>query len=356
MLHRLPAAIVLFALASGYMPHAQAQVRGEPPAAAPARDEAPEPDAAAAATDPEVREFQPIVVTGMQPGPGLWRVSRGDHVLWVLGTLSPLPRGIEWDTNAVEKTISRSQEVLQSPSVRIESDVGFFGRLALIPSAFRARKNPDGRTLQQLLPPRDHARWLVLKRRYIGGDRGIERWRPVFAALELYDKAIRKSGMRQGGVVAPAVEKMAKRYKVKLTEPEVVVTVAEPKRALREFAATTLDDRDCFTRTLDRIEGDLDTMVVRANAWAIGDLQTLREQPFGNQFTACSAAFTGAALARRLGIADLRQQLERKWLAAAESALARNRSTFATLPIAELLKPDGYLAKLQAKGYQVEAP
>ncbi len=351
---RLPAAFVMLVLAFGFGPHASAQAGSEPATPAPAAGAQREPAPASAGAP--VREFQPIVVTGVRPGPGLWRVSRGDHVLWVLGTLSPLPRGIEWDTNAVEKAISRSQEVLQSPSVRIESDVGFFGRLALIPSAFRARRNPDGRTLQQLLPPRDYARWLVLKRRYIGSDRGIERWRPVFAALELYDEAIRKSGMRQGGIVAPAVERMAKRYKVKLTEPEVVVTIAEPKQALREFAATTLEDRDCFTRTLDRIEGDLDTMVVRANAWAIGDLQTLREQPFSNQFTACSAAFTGAALARELGIADLREQLERKWLLAAESALARNRSTFAMLPIAELLRADGYLAKLQAKGYQVEAP
>jgi hypothetical protein len=349
--------VVSLLLAAALLPaHARPQVQA--PAAASRQVEAAQarPGAAAPAPEAAVREFAPIVVTGLQPGPGLWKVSRGDHVLWVLGTLSPLPRGIEWDTNAVEKAISRSQEVLQSPSVQIESDAGFFGKLALIPAALRARKNPDGRSLQQLVPPQEYARWQALKRKYIGGDRGIERWRPVFAALELYDKAIRKSGMRQGGVVAPVVEKMAKRYGVKITKPEVLVTIAKPRETLQDFAATTLDDRDCFTRTLDRIEGDLGTMVVRANAWAIGDIQTLREQPFGNQFTACTAAFTGAALARKHGVADLPQRLERKWMAAAEAALARNTSTFATLPIAELLKEDGYLAKLQAKGYQVEAP
>jgi hypothetical protein len=43
-------------------------------------------------------------------------------------------------------------------------------------------------------------------------------------------------------------------------------------------------------------------------------------------------------------------------MAAAEAALRDNASTFALLPISELLKPDGYLAKLQARGYEVEAP
>jgi hypothetical protein len=301
-------------------------------------------------------DLAPVVVSGHQPGPGLWRVSAGGHVLWVLGTLSPLPRGIEWDASAVEEAIARSQEVLASPSVQIKSNTGFFGRLALIPSAFKARKNPGGKTLQDLVPAVQYTRWTALKTRYIGRDRGIERWRPVFAALELYDKAIVGSGMRHGGVVAPVVKKIARRHKIKITEPEVVIAIDKPKQALQEFAATSLDDLDCFTRTLDRIEGDLGTMVVRANAWSVGDLDTLREQPFSNQFTACSAAFTGAALARKHGIADLQQKIEAKWMAAAESALARNPSTFATLPIAELLKADGYLAKLQAKGYRVEAP
>lgn len=309
-----------------------------------------------AASDSEVRDLPTMVVTGVQPGPGLWKVSKGDHVLWVLGTLSPLPRGIEWDAKRVEEVVAQSQEVLEPPSVSIKSDTGFFGRLALIPTALKARRNPDGKTLQQMVPAADYARWQSLKRKYIGADRGIEQWRPVFAALELYDEAIKKAGMRQGGVIWPAVEKAAKRNKVKITEPQLRVTIQNPKQALREFAQTSLDDRACFSRTLDRIEGDLGTMVVRANAWSIGDIQTLREQPFSNQFTACNAAFTGAELARKHGMADLSLQLERKWVGVAEAALARNTSTFAVLPIAELLKRDGYLSKLEAKGYEVEAP
>ena len=305
---------------------------------------------------PEVRDLPTLVVTGVQPGPGLWKVSRGENVLWVLGTLSPLPRGMEWDAQRVDQVIAQSQEVLYSPSVSVDTDTGFFGNLTLIPSALKARRNPDGKRLQDVVPPAQYARWQALKARYIGRDRGIEQWRPVFAALELYEKAIEKAGMSGRGLVGPQVAKLAKRHGVKTTSPVVKITIREPRKALKEFATTTLDDGDCFAKTLDRIESDIGTMRARANAWAIGDIQTLRELPYGNQFTACSAAFGTAELARKHGVADMAGQIERTWMAAAEGALARNRSTFATLPIAELLKRDGFLAKLEAKGYEVEAP
>lgn len=329
------------------------------PLAAPASPQAPpssDPVAATAEDPTPIRDLEAVVVTGVQPGPGLWQVSKGDHVLWILGTLSPLPRDIEWDTSVVERTIAQSQEVIGSPSVDVNTSAGFFGNLALIPSALKARRNPDGKTLQELVPAAQYARWRALKAKYIGGDHGIEQWRPVFAALELYERAIRKSSMSSRGIVGPAVTKMAKRHGVKIVQPRVTITIAQPRQALKEFSATSLDDLDCFTKTLQRIESDVGAMAARANAWSIGDLDTLRELPYGNQFAACSAAFSGAALARKHGVSDLAGQMERKWMAAAEAALARNASTFATLPIAELLKRDGYLARLQAKGYEVEAP
>jgi len=316
---------------------------------------ASEPQAGQRMIEPVV-DLQTVVVTGLQPGPGLWRVSRDDHVLWILGTVTPLPRDIEWDTNAIEKAVARSQQVILAPSVELKADTGFFGKLALIPSALRARRNPDGRTLQQILAPAEYTRWQSLKARYIGRDAGIEQWRPVFAALELYDKAIRKSGMRHGGFVSPVVEKLAKRYRVAAVDPRLVVAVPQPKKVLKEFAETSLDDSECLTLTLARIEGDLDRMAERANAWSIGDIDGLRDLPAENQFTACSAAFTGAALARRLGIGDIPQQLRARWIAAAERALASNRSTLAILPMSQLLRDDGYLTDLRAKGYEVASP
>ena len=39
------------------------------------------------AADTDVVDMEAVVVSGVQPGPGLWRVSKGGHVLYILGTL-----------------------------------------------------------------------------------------------------------------------------------------------------------------------------------------------------------------------------------------------------------------------------
>ena len=73
--------------------------------------------APAAASTAAVADLPVVVVTGVQPGPGLWKVSKGDHVLWVLGTLSPLPRAMQWQSREVDEVIGASQQVLLEPSV-----------------------------------------------------------------------------------------------------------------------------------------------------------------------------------------------------------------------------------------------
>lgn len=302
-----------------------------------------------------IRDLDTVVVSGVQPGPGMWKVSKGDHALWVLGTISPLPKRMEWEARDVEAVIAQAQEYIESPGVKIDADVGFFQRLTLLPKAFAARKNPDGQTLQQVVPADMYARWLVLKRKYMGSDAGVEQWRPMFAAMELYQEAIEDTGLKQSGVVAPVIDRAVRRHKVNKTSPMVTIAISDPKVALTEFRESRLDDLDCFGKTLQRLETDLGTMRERANAWAVGDLDALRALPYSDQNEAClRAAAQAGVLRKRAG--DIEAQVEARWLGAAEKALANNAVSFAVLPMRELLKPDGYIAKLQAKGYVVEAP
>jgi len=301
-------------------------------------------------------DLDTVVVSGAQPGPGMWKVSKGEHVLWILGTLTPLPKKMVWLSGDVERTIAQSQEVIAPPTVTMTSGLGVFRSMLLLPSLFKARKNPDGRTLQDMVSPSLYARWQVLKARYVGSDRGIEKWRPIFAAQELYEHAIRKTGLDQRSVVQPLVRKVARRHGIPVTPAEVKLVVEDPKSALKEFNRSALDDSACFAGTMARIETDLAGMRARANAWAVGDIATLRDLPFENQYVACLAAVTETGLARKLGIADLKDRVARTWLDAAEAALARNEVSFASLPITQLLKPDGYAEQLRARGYLVEAP
>jgi len=303
-----------------------------------------------------IRDEAPVVVTGAMPGPGMWKVSKDDHVLYVLGTLSPLPKRMEWVSRDVKNVLAESDEVLLGYGAVVDADVGFFGRLALIPSLLGVRKNPDGAELKDLVPAETYARWLVLKQRYLGRDRDLEQWRPIFAAMHLYEEAIEDGGLVRSGIVGPVIEDAIKQYKIKRTEPHVKIKIKEPKAALKEFRAESLSDLDCFNKTLLNLETDLARMTERANAWAIGDIETLRSLPLGDQYQTCTRALTGGAVARKYGLGELEAETRQAWLSAAEAAITNNRVSLATLPMSELLKPDSFLTSLQAKGYTVEAP
>ena len=303
-----------------------------------------------------ITDLDTMVVSGAQPGPGMWKVTKGDHVLWILGTLSPLPKKMEWQSRDVEAVIAQAQEAIASPGLMVNAKVGFFQGLMLAPKLLGIRKNPNGAELQQVVPAEMYARWLPLKHKYVGNDRGIEKWRPMFAAIELYDEAISKSGLTQNSAVSSVVSAAIKRNKVKLTSPVVKVTIDDPKAALNDFRNAPLADIDCFGKTLQRLETDLGTMVARANAWAIGDVGALRELPYSDQNAACTSAATQASFAVKRGLGDAQARVAQAWVDAADKALTNNRVTFATLEMPLLLSADGYLSRLQAKGYTVEAP
>jgi uncharacterized protein YbaP (TraB family) len=309
-----------------------------------------------ARADDATPTLETVVVSGEQPGPGLWRVSKDGHEMFILGTLSPLPRKMKWISRDVEATIARSQEILLGPSAQLSVDGGVFGAVLLLPSLLGVRNNPDEKKLADVLPPELYARWVPLRDKFLGRGGAIEKRRPLVAAAELYENAVERSGLVLGGVVGPVVEKAAKKHKVPTTEPEVAIKIAEPKSVIKEFKRTALDDGECFAQTLTRVESDLEPMKARANAWASGDIEALRALPYVDQRLACDRAFLGVAAAKRTGLTDLRERLAVVWLDAAEKALAKNETTFAALPIAQILEADGLVERLRAKGYTVEAP
>lgn len=317
------------------------------------------PDASAGplpASDDGIVDLEALVVSGAQPGPGMWKVSSGDHVLYILGTVSPLPRRMKWMSGDVESVIADAGVVVAAPAVVVDADIGIFRGMALLPAMLRARNNPGKRPLREVVSPELYARWEVLKARYMGRDRGVEKRRPLLAAQELYEAALRRSGLRAGGVVGPVVHRARRAAGVPLVETTVRVMVDDPKGVLKELNESDLADRECFAGTLDRIETELDAMRARANAWAVGDIERLRALPFENHYAACQEAVTASALARKLGIDDLPRRARETWLSNVEQALAEHPVSLALLPMHHLLDEGGMLDALAARGYEVESP
>src|SRR5271155_3707917 len=57
-------------------------------------------------------QLEELTVTGERTGPGMWRVHRGNSQLWILGSISPLPKGITWRSKQVEQVLTTTQRVL----------------------------------------------------------------------------------------------------------------------------------------------------------------------------------------------------------------------------------------------------
>jgi len=315
--------------------------------------------AAAAQVPPpatSVPTLEAVTVSGIQPGPGLWRATRGDHVLLILGTLSPIPGNITWKTDEVDDAVAHAGALILPPHTEVKPNVGFFGKLALLPSLIGVRNSPDGKTLEETVPPDVYARWLTVKARYIGDERKIERYRPIFAAIELYKQAVKKSGLRKSGYITDAVVAMAKAHNVKQVPVEYTLLIDDPRTVVKEFKRSTLDDLSCFTQSVDNIEPQLAAMRERANAWATGDVEALRDERRAKQISTCLDAVTEGGLAQRIGLTDVPAQVRTRWLAAVDSETAANAQTIAIVPLDDLIGPTGYLSALEARGFKVESP
>jgi uncharacterized protein YbaP (TraB family) len=302
---------------------------------------------AAAALPPQ--QLEEIAIIGERPGPRLWKVTKGDHVLWLLGTLNHLPRRMTWRSSEVDSALAGSQQLLTSgPSV--SASVGPIAAIRLYVQWRRTQKNPDHLRLNSWLPAPLYARFEALKARFDPGDDSIEELRPSFAALRLYEHAVEAAGMTAHDEVEQTVISLAKRRRVPILR--AVLKVDDPSGALKEVSGLPPTvEVDCLAATVARIETDLPSMQERARAWAVGDVDRLRALPYPNQREVCINALSNSP--RIKALVDSAAQA---WSGEAESLLSRNRVSFAMRPIYELLDSDGPLARFRAEGYRVEGP
>ncbi|MGX4643256.1 TraB/GumN family protein [Massilia sp. SYSU DXS3249] len=321
----------------------------------PAWSQAEDPSTAAPAPAAGEDAPQVVLVSGARPGPGLWKVSKGDNVMWVFGTYGPLPTKMEWRSRAVDKVIAGSQEYLKPPTVHI--NVGWMGGMGALPFLIGYKKNPDGAELKDVLPQEVYARWQPMKQKYFGTDKDIERQRPSFAAAELHSRAMKEAGLSGGSDVRKTIDKLVDKHKIKVTDAGYRIEIKDPGKMLREFKKSPLDDAACLAKTIEVLDTDVNLMRARANAWAVGELDEIRKQDFGDRDKTCFEAMTNSSLAKNQPeIRTAKAQAAAKWVVAAEKALATNASTFTVVEIKEILDPKGVIATLQAKGYTVEPP
>ncbi len=304
--------------------------------------------------EPDAAHLEEVLVTGEQPGPGLWKVTKGDHVLWMLGTLSPLPKEMTWRSRQVAEIIQHADRVTLGGV-----DIKPIYSAPLLLRYMGTRKLPNKAALKQSLPADLYARFNALRDRYAPGDKGIEKLRPSEAIKTLYYKALSSEGLSQDDVSNDAVERLAKEHDLDPVKVRVKVESAEMKAWMEEQDEIRLDvEVACAAAQLDWLENSLRDMKLQANAWATGDLTALRtlfdERRKRSDTASAKACFDGTSsmpLSTNMGA-----KLEAAWRSEVETSLTKHRATLALMDIGHLLDSAGLLASFRSRGYEVHEP
>jgi len=328
----------------------------------------------------QLQELDTIVVNGGQAIPQMWKVSKGDHVLWVVANRAA-PSGSTWRMDELDARMAESRLLMLPGRMKIDIGVNIVYAVTLLPTAFKAAKNPDGQTLKDVVPPETYARWRVLKTEYVGRDNDIEKWRPSIALGMLEEKIADKirprpqksaqasaAPQRPGPMLLPLVEKVAKKHRVKSrTQPKVErkVEIDHVRDKLKSAGKINLVDAQCIADRLDYLEKLVAYWKLMADPEAKGEAP--QRSPECNEpdmyikkvkagemkdSTGLVAVMDDIALQESLG----REQLETEWVEAAQAALEKNASTFAVLQAFRTRENKSYLDKLRALGYTVEEP
>lgn len=288
----------------------------------------------------------------------MWKISRGEHVLWILGTLKPVPASITWESAAALEVIADAELALWEPSFTLDVEAGFLKKLSLGYSYMKARNNPDGQRLKDILPPDVHARWERLRDRHLSDRGNFERKRPIFVSEQLLTAALAERGLSNKAVVGPVVIHALKSNGTRLQSPRHTLKLssniaAEMLKAVRE---SSINDSACLIATMDLVETGMDRLVSNANAWAVGEVERIDLSLMAKRDQLCTSSLSDFPAARQHGIPDIRAVMREEWITAADAALRTHRTTVAVIPIADLIADDGYINALRRLGYEIDSP
>jgi uncharacterized protein YbaP (TraB family) len=272
------------------------------------------------------------------PGPALWRVTRGDSEVMILGSLKPLPHLLVWDTTRIANALDGATALLVPPEPKfsvLDSVSLFFNR-----GLFEMR----GETLSQALPPQERARYEhVLALIHAKPDK-YEHLKPAVAGGMLIGDWRRAAGLSEAKPIS-TVEKLAEADHVPIRH----IGDFDPAPFARTLAQMSPSaNLACFDAAMDDIDRESARAPANAKAWANADLKAIGQSYTISVFDRClmqSPSFQG-----------LLERGMTQGMQAIEEALQRPGKTVAIVDLNFLLRPGGILDRLKAKGDAIAVP
>jgi uncharacterized protein YbaP (TraB family) len=289
-------------------------------------------------------QLQELVVTGERTGPGLWHVHKGAAHVWILGSISPLPRDITWRSTQVERLLASTTLVL----VPKPFEIGIVRILWLLITERSVLMVRGGKHLKDVMPADLYARFAKDRARYTSDASKWERFRPIIASAFLEREAFHSVGLSARLDLGAAMRALAKKRSVRVEEVKIA-GVGDVLDALKTMQPAT--ENTCVDASLVTIETGLPQLIDRARAWATGDIDHIQSHPEPAQVDACVKALDSGAAA-----GDLVGRIRRSWLQALLKSLDGAGTTIAVVNMDLLLESGGLLDELKQRGYEVDPP
>jgi uncharacterized protein YbaP (TraB family) len=285
-----------------------------------------------------------VVVTGERAGPGLWHVYKGSAQLWILGSVSPLPKDMTWRSKQLEAILDGTDQVLVAKPV----EMGVARVVWLMLTQRELFMNGGGRKLRDVMPADLHARFAAQRAKFTDDPNKWEKYRPAVASLFLQEAALHQVGLSTRLDVGSEVRGLARKHHVRIEEFKIA-GIHDVLDALKTLPPAT--ENSCVAAGLATIESGLPRLVERGQAWATGNVERMQSLPEPAEVGQCRAAVMLNA-----GAGDLLALMRRTWLANMERNLQNGGVTLAVVSMDMLLARGGFLDELRAAGYTVDAP
>jgi hypothetical protein len=297
------------------------------------------PAAPAAGEDGTSVVVEELTVVGRPLGPALWRVTRGDAEVTILGGMAPLPQQLDWEKSRFERALDQASVLLAPPSGRVGviSAAGFALRMGAV-------RQPGGRLLEAALPPPLAARFADIRKSLNLGPEPYEHWKPAVAGYLLLVDFRRKAGLSNEKPNSTVV-RLAKDKHV------AVKTVGDYRFSALFRSLTRLSDAQqtaCLSDELDALTVEEAHAHEAADAWAHGDLASARANSSGPILDRCIAQLSSYGEVLERGTAD--------FTAAIDDSLARPGKAVAVIDLRYLLRANGVLDRLKAQGATITVP
>jgi uncharacterized protein YbaP (TraB family) len=296
-----------------------------------------------AANAPPVTDWVPdetVVVSAQGAGPAFWHIKKGDAEIWVLGTVTPLPKGMSWNSAHLGDIVKGARAVLTPPT----ASSGLFETSWFLLTHRGLLSMPDDKKLDDTLPPDLRARLaaqrtaLKLKADEYDDDP------PILAAMKLQG-AFNKVHQLDSDEPLETVKRLAKESHV-------------PVRAIGEYGALGLvkeglrlpqeSQRVCLEESVSYAESRSVHNVPLASAWAAGNLKEIKAHYVPGAFEKCIKQMASFGKLTDRAVAD--------YLKAIHEALAQPGKVVMLTDIGSLLRTTGVAEALHKEGIVIEGP